>query len=61
MKEGFGVGRSSWSAVSASLAQYPEGPLAGNDRNQGAGKPWGADRAQDVVGVPSEAPENFPY
>lgn len=27
MKEGFGVGSSSWSVVSDSLAQYPEGPL----------------------------------
>lgn len=52
MKEGFGVGRYSWSVVSDSPAQYPERPLPGNDRNQGAGKSWGADGAQKVVGVP---------
>lgn len=51
MKEGFVVGRSSWSVVSDSLAQYSERPLPGNDRNQGAGKSWGADRAQEAVGV----------
>lgn len=38
-----------------------EGSWAGNDRNQGAGKSWGADTAQEGVGVPSEAAENFPY
>lgn len=72
MKEGFGVGRYSWSVVSDSPAQYPERPLPGNDRNRffweeggkGQGSPGEQMEPRKLLGSPcssSEAAENFAY
>lgn len=42
MEERFCVGRCPWSGVSGSPYLHPKGSLPGNDKEQGAGKPWEA-------------------